>query len=114
VRKVFSIGKDAPAAADFEARLQALDCAQALVRGLDGAITFWSRGMERLYGYCAAQALGQSAHHLLKTEFPSPLEHLEAELKERGEWTGELLQCRQKRPARSLGPHGEPNDIRPK
>jgi PAS domain S-box-containing protein len=63
-----------------EARLQALDSAQALVRQPDGIITFWSRGMERLYGYCAAEAVGQSAHHLLKTEFPSPLERLEAEL----------------------------------
>jgi two-component system, LuxR family, sensor kinase FixL len=93
---VFPIGEDrVPAAADLEARLQALDSAQALVRLQDGIITFWSRGMERLYGYCAAEAVGQSAHLLLKTEFPSPLERLEAELKERGEWTGELLQRRQ-------------------
>jgi two-component system, LuxR family, sensor kinase FixL len=81
-------------AADLEARLQALDFAQALVRLQDGIITFWSRGMERLYGYGAADALGQSAHHLLKTEFPSPLERVEAALQERGEWTGELLQRR--------------------
>jgi PAS domain S-box-containing protein len=74
--------------------LQALDSAQALVRRQDGIITFWSRGMERLYGYCAAAALGRNAHHLLKTEFPSLLERIEAELKERGEWTGELLQLR--------------------
>jgi two-component system, LuxR family, sensor kinase FixL len=81
--------------ADFAAKLQALDFTQALVRLQDGMITFWSRGMERLYGYRAAEAAGQNAHHLLKTEFPSPLERVEAELKERGEWTGELLQRRQ-------------------
>jgi two-component system sensor kinase FixL len=93
---VFPIGDDrVPLAADLNARLQALDFAQALVRLQDGIIIFWSRGMERLYCYCAAEALGQSAHHLLKTEFPSPLERIEAELKERGEWTGQLLQRRQ-------------------
>ena len=78
--------------ADLEARLQALDCAQALVRQPDGVVTFWSRGMERLYGFSAAEAMGQSAHLLMKTEFPGPRDRLEAEFMERGEWTGELLQ----------------------
>jgi two-component system sensor kinase FixL len=78
-----------------EARLQALDAAQALVRRQDGIITFWSRGMERLYGYSVAAAVGQSAHHLLQTEFPGALEGIEAALKERGEWNGELWQRRQ-------------------
>ena len=57
-------------------------------------ITFWSRGMERLYGFSAAEAVGQLAHFLLKTEFPHPLDRLEAELTEHGEWSGELLQRR--------------------
>jgi two-component system sensor kinase FixL len=84
-----------PPVADFEARLQALDHAQALVRQPDGTITFWSRGMERLYGFSSAEAVGQLAHLLLKTEFPSPLARLEAELMQHGEWTGELFQRRQ-------------------
>jgi PAS domain S-box-containing protein len=79
---------------DVEARLQALDRAQAMVRHLDGAITFWSRGMERLYGFAADEAIGQSAHRLLNTEFPSPLDDLQTELLERGEWSGELVQRR--------------------
>jgi two-component system, LuxR family, sensor kinase FixL len=78
--------------ADLKARLQALDCTQALVRLPDGMITFWSHGMERLYGFSAAEAVGQSAHLLMKTEFPRPRERLEAELTERGEWAGELQQ----------------------
>jgi two-component system sensor kinase FixL len=93
---VFSAPEDGvPPAADFEARLQALDCAQALVRGPDGKITFWSRGMERLYGFSAAEAVGQLAHLLLKTEFPLSLDRLEAELMERGEWSGEIYQRHQ-------------------
>jgi two-component system, LuxR family, sensor kinase FixL len=91
----FKLENGAPPASDLEARLQALDRAQALVRQPDGAITFWSRGMERLYGFSAAEAVGQPAHMLLQTEFPSPLDRLEAELMEHGEWTGELFQRHQ-------------------
>jgi two-component system, LuxR family, sensor kinase FixL len=79
---------------DVEARLQALDRAQALVRHFDGAITFWSRGMERLYGFAAAEAVGQPAHRLLNTEFKGSLDALQTELMEQGEWTGELVQRR--------------------
>ena len=28
-------------------------------RGLDGRVTYWNAGAERLYGYCAAEAMGQ-------------------------------------------------------
>jgi len=77
---------------DIRARLQALDSAQAMVRHFEGAITFWSGGMERLYGFTAAEALGQSAHRLLNTEFPGPIEALNDELLARSEWTGELVQ----------------------
>jgi two-component system, LuxR family, sensor kinase FixL len=79
---------------DVEARLQALDRAQAMVRYFDGAITFWSRGMERLYGFAVDEAVGRSAHRLLNTEFPIPLDDLHTELLERGQWTGELVQRR--------------------
>ena len=81
--------------ADTEVRLQALNRAQALVRELDGTITFWSHGMERLYGFSGAEAVGRPAHQLLKTEFPGGLDVLEAALMERGEWTGEVVQTRQ-------------------
>ena len=38
---------------DIRARLQALDSSQAIVRHFNGDITFWSGGMERLYGFTA-------------------------------------------------------------
>jgi two-component system sensor kinase FixL len=65
-----------------------------MVRGLDGTILFWARGMERLYGYTATEALGQSSHALLRTEFPRPLAEIEAELAERGEWSGDVIHYR--------------------
>ncbi len=50
--------------------------------------------MERLYGFTSGQAVGQSAHRLLNTEFPDSLERLNDELRARGEWSGELVQRR--------------------
>src|ERR1700719_4229532 len=86
---------EVPTVADIEARLQALDTTNVLVRKRDGTITFWPRGMVRLYGFSAAQAVGQSAHQLLKTEFPGGLDGPEAELMERGEWAGAVVQRHQ-------------------
>ena len=65
---------------DMRARLQALDSSQAIVRHFNGEITFWSSGMERLYGFAASEAVGQSAHQLLSTEFQSSIEDLHDEL----------------------------------
>src|SRR4051812_33156851 len=82
------------APADLQQRLHALGFAQAMVRGRDGTILFWARGMERLYGFSAAEALGQSSQTLLRTAFPRPLPDIEAELTERGEWSGEVVHHR--------------------
>jgi PAS domain S-box-containing protein len=78
----------------IRARLQALDSSQAIVRQFTGEITFWSSGMARLYGFTAEEAVGRSAHRLLSTEFPIPVERLHEELLARGEWAGELVQRR--------------------
>jgi two-component system sensor kinase FixL len=86
---------EVPTVADIEARLQALDRTNVLIRERDGTITFWTRGMVRLYGFSAAQAVGQPAHQLLKTEFPGGLDGPEAELMERGEWAGAVVQRHQ-------------------
>jgi two-component system cell cycle sensor histidine kinase/response regulator CckA len=70
---------------------QALDVSQALVRDLEGRITYWSSGAARLYGYTAAEAVGRSSHELLQTEFPMPLEELRASLLSAGRWEGEVV-----------------------
>jgi two-component system, LuxR family, sensor kinase FixL len=75
---------------ELETRLQALDLAQAMVRDIDGTITFWSRGMERFYGYTSAEAVGRVSHELLSAELPRPLADIKAELLSRREWAGQV------------------------
>jgi two-component system, cell cycle sensor histidine kinase and response regulator CckA len=70
---------------------EALDVAQALVRDLDGRITYWSSGATRLYGYTASDAVGRISHELLQTEFPLPLDEIRSALHVGGRWQGELV-----------------------
>ncbi|MFN8536507.1 MAG: PAS domain S-box protein [Thermomicrobiales bacterium] len=62
-----------------------------LVRELDGTITFWSDGAERLYGWMRAEALGRVSHELLQTEVAIPQEAIREALERSGEWEGELV-----------------------
>jgi PAS domain S-box-containing protein len=68
----------------------ALDRTQSLVRDPDGTISFWSSGAQLLYGWSQEEALGSLCHELLRTEFPRPRSEIDAELRERGVWVGEL------------------------
>jgi PAS domain S-box-containing protein len=90
-----------------------------LVRGMDGVVTCWSRGAESLYGWTAAQALGQPVHQLLHTVFPCPLEQIEEALMSAGRWEGELQHSRKdgtpvlvaSRWALHRDPHGAPAGV---
>jgi len=71
---------------------QALDHAHAMIRDPAGAINFWAKGLERLYGFTPVEAVGRISHELLNTEFPRPRKDIDAELFDTGEWTGEVAQ----------------------
>jgi PAS domain S-box-containing protein len=57
----------------------------------DSTINFWNPAAAGLYGYSEVEALGRISHDLLRTEFPEPLEDIEATLTRTGGWSGELL-----------------------
>jgi len=64
------------------------------VRDLNGRILFWNSGSEETYGWTRAEVLEKVAHVLLSTEFPKPLEQIEADVLENGRWEGELVHRR--------------------
>jgi len=76
--------------ASLEAQASGIALAQVMTRSFEGEIRYWSRGMERLYGFSAAEAMGRISHQLLHTEFPLSLDDVDEELLARDEWTGEL------------------------
>ncbi|WP_426990873.1 PAS domain-containing sensor histidine kinase [Cupriavidus sp. 30B13] len=65
-----------------------------VVYDLDDIITFWNHGAEEVYGWTAAQAIGQPMHSLTQTRFPIPPEEIHAELLRTGRWDGELERVR--------------------
>jgi PAS domain S-box-containing protein len=60
------------------------------VRDLHHKILYWNQGAEQLYGYTAAEAVGQDVSELLKGQDFS-LETAQAILLERGTWRGEVF-----------------------
>jgi PAS domain S-box-containing protein len=68
-----------------------LDHAQdaIIVRGLDERVTYWNKGAERLYGWSAAEAMGQSVVTLFFKD-PAPFHAASAHVMKEGQWLGEL------------------------
>jgi PAS domain S-box-containing protein len=60
------------------------------VRDMDDIITYWNRGAQELYGWTAEQAIGKHSHLLLRTEFRSPVNEVQAEFLRTGRWEGEV------------------------
>ena len=60
------------------------------VHDLSGAITFWNKGAESLYGWTEQEALGKNIQQLLSVKFPVSRENTEAAILEKGYWQGEI------------------------
>jgi PAS domain S-box-containing protein len=82
--------------ASLREQAQLLDLASdtIVVRELGGAVTFWNRAAEAMYGWTRDEALGKALHALLKTDTPSSLEQIEEALVKEGRWEGEIVQTR--------------------
>jgi PAS domain S-box-containing protein len=70
---------------------QMLDLANVLIRDLQDRIILWNHGMEKLYGWSKAEAIGAYSHILMRTEFPESLESIRSRLFSEGHWEGELV-----------------------
>ncbi len=77
-----------------QAQLIELSHDAIVVRTLDARIRTWNSGAEQLYGFRRDEAVGAIMHHLLRTEFPAPLEEIEQQLVRDGRWSGELVHTR--------------------
>ena len=83
-------------AAAYREQAQLLDLTHdsVVVRDMDDVITYWNKGAEALYGWKKHDALGQVAHSLLRTRFPTALEDIKKALLETGRWEGEIVNIR--------------------
>jgi PAS domain S-box-containing protein len=64
------------------------------LRAMDGAIAYWNRAAEKMYGWTADEAAGRASHELLKTVFPGSMDQIEADLMRSGRWEGDLVHTR--------------------
>jgi len=81
-------------AAVLREQTQMLDLANILARDLDDRVILWNSGMEKMYGWTKADALGKRSHELLKTKFPVSLEKALESLFREGRWEGEVAHTR--------------------
>ncbi len=68
-----------------------------IVIDLQGAVTFWSKGAERLYGWTAEEAVGNDCMALLDQGHFDPSSSAVQRTLEHGAWNGELHQTTRKR-----------------
>ncbi len=67
-----------------------LSHSQTLVCNWDGRVETWTQGMERLFGFAPAEAMGTIARELLHSEFPEPCPVILATLRRDGQWQGQV------------------------
>lgn len=65
-----------------------------IVRDMDNNIIFWNKGSEEMYGWNKEEAVGNTTHQLLKTEFPRSIHELNEVIIKTGVWDGELIHTR--------------------
>jgi len=111
--------RDLAAAHREQAGLLDLTHEAVSVRDLDGVVTYWNRGAEKLYGWTRGEAVGRITHELLGTQFPAPLDDIMQLVLATGHWEGELCHVRRdstlvfvaSRWSLQNGRYGEPSGI---
>ncbi|HEY9881315.1 MAG TPA: PAS domain S-box protein [Leptolyngbyaceae cyanobacterium] len=65
-----------------------------IVRDEQGAITYWNRGAELMYGWQRGEAIGHITHSFLHTQPPVPGMDLDQTVLQEEHWQGELIHTR--------------------
>jgi PAS domain S-box-containing protein len=63
-----------------------------LVRGLDHRIRYWNKAAETMYGIAREQAIGKRVEDIVVHDDPSAFKEADAQVFEKGEWSGRLRQ----------------------
>jgi PAS domain S-box-containing protein len=74
-----------------QTRLLDLNSDAIMVRDAADRVRYWNTAASELYGYTREEALGRVTHELLRTQFPEPLETINAQLQCNERWTGKLV-----------------------
>jgi len=74
-----------------QAQLIELASDAIVVRTWDGEVVYWNTGAEVLFGRTRGEAIGETVHTLLRTEFPRPYGDICRELERTGRWEGEVV-----------------------
>jgi PAS domain S-box-containing protein len=74
----------------LQQQARALNQATIVFRSIDGRITDWSEGPQRLFGWTATEACGASLHELLSTRFAETRSSIDNRLMSEGQWHGEV------------------------
>jgi PAS domain S-box-containing protein len=75
-----------------QAEMMRLALDAILILRPDGVIESWNHGAEQLYGFSESEAVGSSAHELLRTSPAISWPEIMAILREHGKWESELRQ----------------------
>lgn len=74
----------------LQQQARALNQATIVFRSMDGLITDWSEGPQRLFGWTSEEACGKPLHDLLSTRFADTPESIDEALMSEGQWRGEV------------------------
>jgi PAS domain S-box-containing protein len=78
---------------ELRSRAELIDLAydMIIVHNLDGKITFWNNGAEKIYGFKREEVLGKVTHEVLKTKYSEPLLKIISAVLTSGTWEGQMI-----------------------
>lgn len=76
---------------DLDVIARVFDDASVIIHSVDGIISHWTLGSERLYGWNRAEAVGKVVHKLLRTKFPRAIDDIRKEVYAGCTWEGDIV-----------------------